>query len=171
MTTTASKSIQSAVVEGSVRSKDGTPIGFFQVGSGPALVFVNGSISDHRDWKKVARNLCPHFTCILMDRRGRGHSRNITSEYTIRTTAIGGQPLPAQVEVTLLAADGRRLKSYREMADEQGQLQVSVPADLKLPDRTRFQVVAWHGKSQAGAETTLTVEPRRYASRMALWSH
>ena len=84
MTTTASKSIQSAVVEGSVRSKDGTPIGFFQVGSGPALVFVHGSISDHRDWKKVARILCTRFTCILMDRRGRGHSRNITPVYSIQ---------------------------------------------------------------------------------------
>ena len=84
MTTTASKSVQSAVVEGSVRSKDGTPIGFFRVGSGPALVFVHGSISDHKDWKKVARILSARFTCILMDRRGRGHSRNITPVYSIQ---------------------------------------------------------------------------------------
>jgi len=84
MTTTTGKSIQSTVVEGSVLSKDGTPIGFFRVGSGPTLVFVHGSISDHRDWKKVARILSPHYTCILMDRRGRGSSRNITSEYSIR---------------------------------------------------------------------------------------
>jgi len=84
MTTTASKSVQGAVVEGSVRSKDGTPIGFFRVGSGPALVFVHGSISDHRDWKKVARILSSRYTCILMDRRGRGHSRNITAAYSIQ---------------------------------------------------------------------------------------
>jgi len=84
MTTTASKSVQSAVVEGSVRSKDGTSIGFFQIGSGPALVFVHGSISDHRDWKKVARILSARYTCILMDRRGRGHSRNITPVYSIQ---------------------------------------------------------------------------------------
>jgi pimeloyl-ACP methyl ester carboxylesterase len=72
------------VVEGSVLSKDGTTIGFFRIGCGPAIVFVHGSISDHRDWKKVARILSPHHTCILMDRRGRGHSRDITSEYSIR---------------------------------------------------------------------------------------
>jgi len=84
MTTTTGKSIQSTVVEGSVLSKDGTSIGFLQTGCGPALVFVHGSISDHRDWKKIARILSPHYTCILMDRRGRGRSRNITSEYTIR---------------------------------------------------------------------------------------
>jgi pimeloyl-ACP methyl ester carboxylesterase len=45
---------------------------------------VHGSISDHRDWKKVAHILSPHYTCILMDRRGRGHSRNITPVYSIR---------------------------------------------------------------------------------------
>jgi pimeloyl-ACP methyl ester carboxylesterase len=84
MTTTESKSTHLAVVEGSVRSKDGTPIGFFQIGSGPALVLVHGSISDHRDWKKVARILSANFTCILMDRRGRGHSRNITPVYSIQ---------------------------------------------------------------------------------------
>jgi len=84
MITTANKGVQSEVVEGSVRSKDGTPIGYFQIGSGPALVFVHGSISDHRDWKKVARILSARFTCILMDRRGRGHSRNITPVYSIQ---------------------------------------------------------------------------------------
>ena len=84
MTITASKSVQSAVVEGSVPSQDGTPIGYFRVGCGPALVFVHGSISDHRDWKKVARILSADYTCILMDRRGRGHSRNITTEYSIQ---------------------------------------------------------------------------------------
>jgi len=83
MTTTASKSVQSAVVEGSVLSRDGTPIGFFRVGAGPALVFVHGSISDHRDWKKVARILSARYTCILMDRRGRGHSRNLSAAYSI----------------------------------------------------------------------------------------
>jgi pimeloyl-ACP methyl ester carboxylesterase len=84
MTTTDGKSQQDTVVEGSVRSKDGTPIGYFQIGCGPAIVFVHGSISDHRDWKKVAHILSARFTCILMDRRGRGHSRNITSEYSIQ---------------------------------------------------------------------------------------
>jgi pimeloyl-ACP methyl ester carboxylesterase len=84
MTTTASKSIPLPVVEGSVQSKDGTPIGFFRVGSGPAIIFVHGSISDHRDWKKIARILCPRYTCILMDRRGRGHSRNLSAAYSIQ---------------------------------------------------------------------------------------
>jgi pimeloyl-ACP methyl ester carboxylesterase len=84
MTTTASKSTQSAVVEGSVLSKDGTPIGFFRTGSGPALVFVHGSISNHLDWKKVTHILSARYTCILMDRRGRGHSRNLSTAYSIQ---------------------------------------------------------------------------------------
>ena len=83
------------------------------------------------------------------------------AQFTVATTAIGGQPLPAQIEVALLAAD-KRLKTYKETADEQGRLQVAIPADLKLPDRTQLQVVAWYGKSKAAAETTLAVEPDRH---------
>jgi pimeloyl-ACP methyl ester carboxylesterase len=37
-------------------------------------VIVHGSIASAADWFEVATHLAPHFTCHLMDRRGRGRS-------------------------------------------------------------------------------------------------
>ena len=59
---------------GSVRSKDGTPIGFLRLGSGPPLVMVHGSLGVAEIWLAVANLLADRSTCYLMDRRGRGRS-------------------------------------------------------------------------------------------------
>ncbi len=55
-------------------SVDGTAIGFLQMGSGPAVVFVHGSLSTGDDWLQVATAMSHRFTCYVMDRRGRGRS-------------------------------------------------------------------------------------------------
>jgi len=60
--------------EGSVRSADGTQVGFLKLGSGPAIVFVHGSLTTGEQWLPVASGLAEGFTCYLMDRRGRGRS-------------------------------------------------------------------------------------------------
>ena len=60
-------------------SADGTSIGFLQIGSGPALVFVHGSLSTGDDWLQVATAMSGRFTCYLMDRRGRGRSGDARS--------------------------------------------------------------------------------------------
>lgn len=60
--------------EGSVRSADGTQIGFVKLGSGPAIVIVHGSLTTGEQWLPVASGLAEGFTCYLMDRRGRGRS-------------------------------------------------------------------------------------------------
>jgi pimeloyl-ACP methyl ester carboxylesterase len=71
------------VAEGSVRSADGTRISFRRLGSGPAVVFVHGSVSTHTDWMPVARLLATSFTCFAMDRRGRAKSGEGVSPYSI----------------------------------------------------------------------------------------
>jgi pimeloyl-ACP methyl ester carboxylesterase len=71
------------VVEGAVRSADGTRIGFRKLGSGPALLFVHGSVSTHTDWMRVAKLLAPSYTCYALDRRGRSHSGNGHSPYSL----------------------------------------------------------------------------------------
>lgn len=71
--------------EGSVRSTDGTRIGYLYCGSGPALVFVHGSMATHTDWLPAARILSANHTCILMDRRGRGRSSFGPAEYSVET--------------------------------------------------------------------------------------
>ena len=57
--------------EESVRSADGTRIGYRKLGRGPAIVMVHGSVSTHTDWMPAAKLLATRFTCYAMDRRGR----------------------------------------------------------------------------------------------------
>jgi pimeloyl-ACP methyl ester carboxylesterase len=67
---------------GSVRSQDGTKIGYLRLGSGPSLVMVHGSLATKEGWLPVANLLAEHFTCFVMDRRGRGSSGD-REEYKI----------------------------------------------------------------------------------------
>jgi len=62
------------VTPGSVRSEDGTVIGYLRIGAGPPLVMVHGSLAVAEAWSAVANLLSDSFTCYLMDRRARGRS-------------------------------------------------------------------------------------------------
>ena len=58
-----------------VKSRDGTPIAVERCGSGPPLVFVHGSTSDHDTaFRFVIPMLEKYFTIHAMDRRGHGGS-------------------------------------------------------------------------------------------------
>lgn len=74
---------QPVIVEGAVSSADGTRISYRRLGTGPALVFVHGSVSTHTDWMRVAKLLAPHYTCYTIDRRGRAHSGPGHSPYSL----------------------------------------------------------------------------------------
>ena len=55
-------------------SADGTRIAYEASGVGPALVLVNGGLSDRSAIAPLRAYLDPHFTVIGYDRRGRGDS-------------------------------------------------------------------------------------------------
>jgi pimeloyl-ACP methyl ester carboxylesterase len=55
-------------------SADGTSIGWRQLGTGPAIVIVHGSIATGEQWLPVAQILAEQYTVMLVDRRGRGLS-------------------------------------------------------------------------------------------------
>lgn len=58
-----------------VRSADGTRIGFVKIGSGPVpVVIVHGALSTGASWRSVATAMAEHCTCYVMDRWGRGAS-------------------------------------------------------------------------------------------------
>lgn len=57
-----------------VRSKDGTPIAFDQVGAGPPVILVVGAFNTRSTGAPLAEFLAPDFTAITYDRRGRGDS-------------------------------------------------------------------------------------------------
>lgn len=66
-----------------VRSADGTRIGFAKLGSGQIpVVIVHGALSAGARWRPVAIAMAEHCTCYLMDRWGRGASENRT-EYSL----------------------------------------------------------------------------------------
>lgn len=62
-----------------VTSKDGTVIAYEKVGTGPALVLVDGALC-YRDFgpcRSLANHLADRFTVYFYDRRGRGESGNV----------------------------------------------------------------------------------------------
>ncbi|GAA0971475.1 alpha/beta hydrolase [Acrocarpospora macrocephala] len=88
-----------------VQSKDGTTIGYDQVGQGPALVLVDaaGGFRGFGPMGALAAELASSFTVVTYDRRGRGESTD-TLPYAIERevedlgaviAAVGG---PAFVE-------------------------------------------------------------------------
>jgi pimeloyl-ACP methyl ester carboxylesterase len=54
------------------RSVDGTAIGFARPGSGPAAVFVHGSLSTGDGWRQAATAMAGQSTCFLAGRCGHG---------------------------------------------------------------------------------------------------
>ncbi|HEV2633670.1 MAG TPA: alpha/beta hydrolase [Actinocrinis sp.] len=59
---------------GTVTSTDGTTIGYRQLGTGPALILIHGSMQAAQHLMRLARTLADDFTVYLPDRRGRGLS-------------------------------------------------------------------------------------------------
>jgi pimeloyl-ACP methyl ester carboxylesterase len=59
---------------GSVISKDGTTIGYRQLGAGPGLVVLHGAMESAQSHRQLAEALADTYTVYLPDRRGRGLS-------------------------------------------------------------------------------------------------
>jgi pimeloyl-ACP methyl ester carboxylesterase len=69
-----------------VKSKDGTRIGFECSGRGPTLLFVHGGVGDRTRWTPMFPLLSTKFTVCAMDRRGRGASGD-SPEYSLKKEA------------------------------------------------------------------------------------
>lgn len=67
----------------SVKSRDGSVIGFESHGGGPPMVLVHGGTADRTRWTPVLAQLAEHYTVHVLDRRGRGLSAEETSPYDI----------------------------------------------------------------------------------------
>jgi pimeloyl-ACP methyl ester carboxylesterase len=61
-------------VKGRVVSRDGTPIGFRQMGSGTGVILIHGGTKSSQDFMKLGAALSTAFTVYIPDRRGRGLS-------------------------------------------------------------------------------------------------
>lgn len=91
MTTTTSTNKQPAAITqqpystGSVSSKDGTTIGYRQLGHGPGVVMLHGAMESAQSHMQLAVALADAFTVYLLDRRGRGLSGTFGDQYSMQT--------------------------------------------------------------------------------------
>jgi len=66
-------------------SADGTSIGYEVLGSGPAIVLVQGAMGTAYTFRELAEALADTLTVVVPDRRGRGRSPHpFTRSYTIK---------------------------------------------------------------------------------------
>lgn len=70
---------------GSVRSNDGTAIGYYELGQGPGLILVHGAGQSSENLRTLARELSDAFTVYVPDRRGRGMSGPYGEFHGLRT--------------------------------------------------------------------------------------
>jgi pimeloyl-ACP methyl ester carboxylesterase len=74
----------SSALTSSVTSKDGTTIGYRQLGHGPGVVLLHGIMESAQSHTQLAEELAGDFTVYLPDRRGRGLSGPQGKDYRIR---------------------------------------------------------------------------------------
>ena len=67
----------------SAASKDGTTIGFRQLGQGPGVVILHGGALASQHYMKLGAALAEEFTVYIPDRRGRGMSGPYGPHYSI----------------------------------------------------------------------------------------
>jgi pimeloyl-ACP methyl ester carboxylesterase len=66
-----------------VSSKDGTKIGYRQLGDGPGLILVHGGMMSSLNFMKLGELLANEFTVYIPDRRGRGLSMSQNNNYSL----------------------------------------------------------------------------------------
>jgi len=71
-------------IKGAVVSKDGTTIGYRQLGRGPGLVVLHGAMESARSHLQLAEALADSYTVYLPDRRGRGLSGPYGRDYGVQ---------------------------------------------------------------------------------------
>jgi pimeloyl-ACP methyl ester carboxylesterase len=88
-------------LKGTVRSADGTAIGYRQYGSGPGLILVHGGMKAAQHLSALAAGLSDRFRVHVPDRRGRGLSGPPGAAYEMQREVEDMQ--------ALIAATGSRL--------------------------------------------------------------
>lgn len=83
----------------------------------------------------------------------------VDNRYTVTTTSAAGRPVPAKVSFALVSPAGARLLGHTEETDKDGRLEVTISADLDLPEEVRLEIVADTGKLHESAGSRLFVRP------------
>jgi pimeloyl-ACP methyl ester carboxylesterase len=75
---------QTSYITGSVTSRDGTIIGYRQLGHGPGVVLLHGAMESANSHMQLATSLADAFTVYVVDRRGRGLSGPFGKDYSMQ---------------------------------------------------------------------------------------
>ncbi|MBN2021729.1 MAG: hypothetical protein JW809_02960 [Pirellulales bacterium] len=94
--------------------------------------------------------------------------QGMTNRYAVWTTGATGRPMASQVELTLFGLGGNPILQQRDETDDDGRLDLTIPATLDVPDGARLEVLAVHQNKHERVDTRLAVEPARLATRLAL---
>jgi pimeloyl-ACP methyl ester carboxylesterase len=70
--------------KGSITSKDGTIIGYRQIGNGPGIIILHGGGKGSQTLMKLGSALSDEFTVYIPDRRGRGLSGSFGDQYGLK---------------------------------------------------------------------------------------
>jgi pimeloyl-ACP methyl ester carboxylesterase len=81
-----------------VTSKDGTKIGYRQIGKGEGLILVHGGMMYSQNFMKLAELLADKFTIYIPDRRGRGLSGPPGDNYSLIAESLDLQALIKKTE-------------------------------------------------------------------------
>lgn len=82
LNTQVNNKAQARETVGYVTAKDGTKLGYKQVGTGPGVVLLHGSMEWSDSHRELAQALADRYTVYLLDRRGRGLSGPHSEHYT-----------------------------------------------------------------------------------------
>ncbi|MGD0519176.1 MAG: hypothetical protein ABSA26_16695, partial [Thermoguttaceae bacterium] len=90
------------------------------------------------------------------------------AQFDISTTEVTAAPVSIPVEVDLYSPDGKILFGRKESTDQQGRLQVSIPADMSLPAGAALKVLALYRGGREQMSAPLAVESARLATQLSL---
>jgi pimeloyl-ACP methyl ester carboxylesterase len=85
---------------GNVISKDGTVIGYREIGNGPGIILVHGGLMTSQNFLKLGLLLSDEFTVYIPDRRGRGLSGKHGDNYNLQKECEDIQALINETKVT-----------------------------------------------------------------------
>ncbi len=97
----------------------------------------------------------------------------VDNTYRIDTSAITGAGMPSEIEFAVYSTDQKRLLWHKDTTGADGYLEVSVPADMKLPETAVLKVAALRAddgqqEQPEMVETRVRVEPIRHVTHLAL---
>lgn len=134
------------------------------IGSALLLAFALGGYFYHRG--QLADIATDHLRLRVVGPSQLHHG--IAAQFAMTTTSVTGRPLSAPVELAIYSLTGEQLMVHKERTDGNGQLQVTLPADLRLPDEIRLEIVAVHDDKQERIDTRWAVLPMQCRVHLTL---